>query len=72
MEAGVARSSTRSSPSRRTRASCPAPALRDELAFDDILFAYEDERWIIHDVNVNIEAGQMVRSSAIPAQARAR
>ena len=38
----------------------PAPALRGELAFEDVLFAYEDESWIIHDVNVHIEAGQTV------------
>jgi ABC-type multidrug transport system fused ATPase/permease subunit len=38
----------------------PAPALRGELAFEHVLFAYEDERWIIHDVDVNIEAGQTV------------
>jgi ABC-type multidrug transport system fused ATPase/permease subunit len=38
----------------------PAPALRGELAFEDIRFAYEDERWILRDVNVGIEAGQTV------------
>ena len=38
----------------------PAPALRGELAFENVRFAYEDERWIIHDVNVSIEAGQTV------------
>jgi ABC-type multidrug transport system fused ATPase/permease subunit len=38
----------------------PAPALRGELAFEDVRFAYEDERWIIDDVNVRIEAGQTV------------
>ena len=38
----------------------PAPALRGELAFEDVRFAYEDERWVIHDVNVRIEAGQTV------------
>jgi ABC-type multidrug transport system fused ATPase/permease subunit len=38
----------------------PAPALRGELTFEHVLFAYEDERWIIHDVDVNIEAGQTV------------
>jgi len=38
----------------------PAPALRGDLAFDHVRFAYEDERWIIHDVDVNIEAGQTV------------
>jgi ABC-type multidrug transport system fused ATPase/permease subunit len=38
----------------------PAPALRGELAFEDVRFAYEDQRWIIHDVNVSIEAGQTV------------
>ena len=30
----------------------PAPALRGELAFEDVRFAYDDERWIIHDVDV--------------------
>jgi ABC-type multidrug transport system fused ATPase/permease subunit len=38
----------------------PAPALRGELAFENVRFAYEDERWIINDVNVSIEAGQTV------------
>ena len=38
----------------------PAPTLRGDLAFEDVRFAYEDERWIIHDVNVSIEAGQTV------------
>jgi ABC-type multidrug transport system fused ATPase/permease subunit len=38
----------------------PAPALRGALAFEDVRFAYEDERWIIDDVNVSIEAGQTV------------
>jgi len=38
----------------------PAPALRGELAFEDIRFAYDDERWILRDVNVGIEAGQTV------------
>jgi ATP-binding cassette subfamily B protein len=38
----------------------PAPTLRGHLAFEDIQFAYENERWIIHDVNVTIEAGQTV------------
>ena len=38
----------------------PAPTLRGDLAFEDVWFAYEDERWIIHDVNVSIEAGQTV------------
>jgi ABC-type multidrug transport system fused ATPase/permease subunit len=38
----------------------PAPALRGELAFEDVRFAYEDQRWIIHDVNVSIDAGQTV------------
>jgi ABC-type multidrug transport system fused ATPase/permease subunit len=38
----------------------PAPVLRGELAFEDVRFAYEDERWIIHDVNIGIEAGQTV------------
>ena len=37
-----------------------APALHGELAFEDVRFAYEDERWIIDDVNVNIGAGQTV------------
>ena len=37
-----------------------APALRGELAFESVRFAYEDERWIIHDVDVRIEAGQTV------------
>ena len=37
-----------------------APVLRGELAFEDVRFAYNDERWIIHDVNVSIEAGQTV------------
>lgn len=38
----------------------PAPTLRGDLAFEDVWFAYEDERWIIHDINVRIEAGQTV------------
>ncbi|HEY3947001.1 MAG TPA: ABC transporter ATP-binding protein [Solirubrobacteraceae bacterium] len=38
----------------------PAPTLRGDLAFEDVRFAYEDERWIIHDINVCIEAGQTV------------
>jgi len=38
----------------------PAPTLRGDLAFEDIRFAYEDERWIIDDVTVRIEAGQTV------------
>ena len=38
----------------------PAPILRGELAFEGVRFAYEDERWIIHDVNVSIEPGQTV------------
>jgi ATP-binding cassette subfamily B protein len=38
----------------------PAPTLRGQLTFEDVRFAYEDERWIIHDVNVSIEAGQTV------------
>jgi ABC-type multidrug transport system fused ATPase/permease subunit len=38
----------------------PVPTLRGELAFEDVRFAYEGERWIIHDVNVSIEAGQTV------------
>jgi ATP-binding cassette subfamily B protein len=38
----------------------PAPGLRGELAFEDVRFAYDEERWIIHDVNVSIEAGQTV------------
>jgi ATP-binding cassette subfamily B protein len=38
----------------------PAPALRGELAFEDIRVAYDDERWILRDVNVGIEAGQTV------------
>jgi ABC-type multidrug transport system fused ATPase/permease subunit len=38
----------------------PAPTLRGDLAFEDVWFAYEDERWIIHDVNVRIEAGETV------------
>ena len=38
----------------------PAPTLRGDLAFEDVWFAYEDERWIIHDINVCIEAGQTV------------
>ena len=38
----------------------PAPSLRGDLAFEDVRFAYEDERWIIQDVNVSIEAGQTV------------
>ena len=37
-----------------------APTLRGDLAFEDIRFAYEDERWIIDDVTVHIEAGQTV------------
>jgi ABC-type multidrug transport system fused ATPase/permease subunit len=38
----------------------PAAALRGELAFEDIWFAYEDEHWIIRDLNVHIEAGETV------------
>jgi ABC-type multidrug transport system fused ATPase/permease subunit len=38
----------------------PAPTLRGDLAFEDVRFAYEDERWIIHDVSVSIDAGQTV------------
>jgi ATP-binding cassette subfamily B protein len=38
----------------------PAPTLRGDLAFENVRFAYEDERWIIHDVNLSIEAGQTV------------
>jgi ATP-binding cassette subfamily B protein len=38
----------------------PAPTLRGDLAFEDVRFAYRDERWIIHDVNVSVEAGQTV------------
>ena len=38
----------------------PAPVLRGDLAFEDVRFAYEDERWIINDVNVSIDAGQTV------------
>ena len=38
----------------------PAPTLRGDLAFEDVRFAYQNERWIIHDVNVSIEAGQTV------------
>ena len=38
----------------------PAPMLRGELAFEDVRFAYEDERWIIQDVDVSIRAGQTV------------
>ena len=38
----------------------PAPTLRGDLAFEEVRFAYEDERWIIQDVNVRIEAGQTV------------
>jgi ATP-binding cassette subfamily B protein len=37
-----------------------APALRGDLAFEEVRFAYEGDRWIIHDVNVGIEAGQTV------------
>ena len=37
-----------------------APSLRGELAFEDVRFAYDDDRWIIHDVNVSIGAGQTV------------
>ena len=37
-----------------------APALRGDLAFEDVRFAYEGDRWIIDDVNVDIEAGQTV------------
>ena len=37
-----------------------APDLRGELAFEDVRFAYEEERWIIHDVNISIGAGQTV------------
>jgi ABC-type multidrug transport system fused ATPase/permease subunit len=37
-----------------------APTLRGEVAFEDVGFAYEDERWIIQNVNVTIEAGQTV------------
>jgi ATP-binding cassette subfamily B protein len=37
-----------------------APALRGGLAFEHVQFAYEDERWVIRDVNVNIEPGQTV------------
>jgi ABC-type multidrug transport system fused ATPase/permease subunit len=38
----------------------PAPALRGELAFENVRFAYEDERWIINDIDVSIDAGQTV------------
>jgi ABC-type multidrug transport system fused ATPase/permease subunit len=38
----------------------PAAALRGDLAFENIRFAYEADRWIIDDVNVAIEAGQSV------------
>ena len=44
----------------RSPAAEAAPALRGELAFEDVRFAYEDERWIIRDVDVSIEAGQTV------------
>jgi ATP-binding cassette subfamily B protein len=37
-----------------------APTLRGDLTFEDVRFAYEHERWIIHDVNIGIEAGQTV------------
>jgi ATP-binding cassette subfamily B protein len=37
-----------------------ARTLRGEVAFEDVRFAYEDERWIIDGVNVHIEAGQTV------------
>jgi len=37
-----------------------APVLRGELAFENVRFAYNDDRWVIHDVNVSIEAGQTV------------
>src|SRR5436305_15325972 len=37
-----------------------AATLRGDLAFEDLWFAYADERWIIRDVNVSIEAGQTV------------
>ena len=38
----------------------PAAALRGELAFEDVWFAYEDEHWIIRDPNVHIEGGETV------------
>ncbi|MFL5831553.1 MAG: ABC transporter ATP-binding protein [Solirubrobacteraceae bacterium] len=38
----------------------PAAALRGDVAFENIRFAYEADRWIIDDVNVSIEAGQSV------------
>ncbi|MGA7417015.1 MAG: ABC transporter ATP-binding protein [Acidimicrobiales bacterium] len=38
----------------------PAPALRGRLAFEDIWFGYEEERWVIRDVNVSIEASETV------------
>jgi ABC-type multidrug transport system fused ATPase/permease subunit len=37
-----------------------APTLRGDLAFEDVRFAYDGDRWIIDDVNVGIEAGQTV------------
>jgi ATP-binding cassette subfamily B protein len=37
-----------------------APTLRGDLTFEDVRFAYQDERWIIHDINISIEAGQTV------------
>src|SRR5205814_3454951 len=37
-----------------------AATLRGDLAFEDLWFAYADERWIIRDVRVSIEAGQTV------------
>ena len=38
----------------------PAPELKGELAFEDVWFAYVDERWIVRDLNLRIEPGQTV------------
>ncbi len=35
-----------------------APALTDALTFEDVSFAYDDDQYVLHDVNLRIRRGQ--------------